>query len=264
MEVSTNIKVLQWNIGGGKIRDINDDPEKTVGAKKNSYSKDDLDYVIDKIREYSPDIITLVEVHANETIRQVEVIAKTLGYGYWVEDEYCDSHVEKGQRLCQSIISKFPLSNHSFKFFYNPKLKKVMENGETWIMVDKGRTFASASLPDGTNIGLTVLHMIPFRRFDLDYDSLEGKKVLEDVSKKVFDTEEHFHVVSGDFNIDTPDVSSFFSDAGKFNELISAESTTPKGRNYDHILSKGLQPINRKVDSTALTDHYPVVSEFKL
>lgn len=94
---------LQWNIGGGKIRAINSD-----STASKSYNRDGVEYITSLLKGINPDIITLQEVHCNKDVDQVSNIASRLGLGYYVSDFYADSHIEKGQRLGQAIISKYP------------------------------------------------------------------------------------------------------------------------------------------------------------
>lgn len=54
------IRTLQWNIGGGLVRLEESDPKDSL-----SYSVDGIEAIIQKIREYHPDIITLQETHSN-------------------------------------------------------------------------------------------------------------------------------------------------------------------------------------------------------
>ena len=69
------IRTLQWNIGGGKIRDINSDPTKEIDSVISSYSEEGLDYIITNIKELNVDIITLQETHSDKNTIQAEVIA---------------------------------------------------------------------------------------------------------------------------------------------------------------------------------------------
>lgn len=258
------IKIVQWNIGGGKIRDIDSDPTKTVGAIKNSYSKEGFDYIISKLKELSPDIVTLEEAHEDDVTIQAEVIAKSLGLGYWISDVYCDSHVEKDQKLCQAIISRFPLSNHAFDLFYNPHAKLITEAGEEWISLDKGYSFAEATLPDNSKLGIGVLHAFPFRRFGLDYAGTEAQKILKSIEELISKTKISPMILGGDFNINDGSLKQYLPNImSDFDEIILQEPTTPKDRKYDHVIYSGLKLIDSKIHNEVLTDHYPVSATFE-
>ncbi|MDB5204427.1 MAG: hypothetical protein JWP09_455 [Candidatus Taylorbacteria bacterium] len=259
------LRVVQWNIGGGKIRDIDSDPIKTVGAITNSYSNEGLEYIIERLKEYSPDIITLEEAHEDSARIQAEVIAKSLGLDYWINDFYCNSHVEKGQKLCQAIISRFPLSDHSFDLFYNPHARFITEAGEEWISLDKGYSFVEAALPNDTRLGIGVLHAIPFRRFGLDYSGDDTQKILKNMEEVILKKRVFPMILGGDFNINDESLKTYFPNLmSKLDEIILTEPTNPKGRKYDHILFSGLKLNQFNIHSDTLTDHYPVSAEFEI
>ncbi len=68
------ITTVQWNVGGGKIRD-----ESSDVSQETSYELEGIEYVIDKLKSYQPDIITLQETHADVDASQAAAIARALG-----------------------------------------------------------------------------------------------------------------------------------------------------------------------------------------
>ena len=68
-----NLTTVQWNIGGGKVRD----------RKGTAYELDGVDQIVATLQAANPDIITLQEVHKNEAVDQAQDIASRLGLQYY-------------------------------------------------------------------------------------------------------------------------------------------------------------------------------------
>jgi len=252
------IKTLQWNIGGGKIRKQGSDAKNC-----DSYSVDGITYISEIIQQYNPDIVTLQEVHVG-TINQAKEIAKKTGMPFYIVDSYDDSHLEKNQKLSQAIISRFPLTKRDFTFFYNPEFE-ITHNNITYEKThDKGLTTAIANLGN-LEIEIKTLHMIPWRKCNVNPLGDEAKEAREDINKKLAPTKNHF-LIQGDFNIDDYSVKEFLPKVMSKDrqEIINEKPTTPKGRRYDHIVYKGMQLVSFSVLDNALTDHYPLLSEFEI
>lgn len=260
-----NLITVQWNIGGGKIRKSDSDPTMDFGNHSSSYDIEGLDYVIEKLKEYNPDIIMLQETHASNDYIQAKKISEKLGLQYWTNDKYSDSHIENGQGLCQSIISRYPISNHSFEFFKNPNFQVTAENGDVWKSHDKGYTLATIEIKEGINLNLGTLHLVPFRRFNRQYTDPEVLTALKNVSDVVLNGIGERTLIQGDFNLDSQSLRPYFPELlEKLNEIEVMEPTTPKGRKYDHVLYKGINVVSDRIGNTVLTDHYPIISEFDL
>ncbi len=259
------LKTLQWNINGAKIRTADSDPTKGPGSIKPSYIHEGFDYIVSKIQEYDVDVITLQETHADDTIIQAQVIAEKLGFPYWTNDRYEESHLEKGQGLCQSIISKYPISGHSFEFFTNPYFKTVAENGDIWISHNKGYTVAELTLPENQTLNVITLHLLPFPRFKLKLDDIKVIEVLKEVSKKLVSKIMDHTLIQGDFNIDDISLKSHLPELFNLVEEIEATNpTTPGDSRFDHGLYRGLRLINTRTDNDILSDHYPIISQFEI
>ncbi len=254
------LKTIQWNIGGGKIRKSESDP-----TLDGSYNLDGLEYIIGKLKDFNADIVTFQESHAGLSSIQAKIIAEEVSYPYWINDEYDDSHIEDGQRLCQSILSKYPINNHKFKLFNNPHFEVLSEKGEKWISHDKGYTSVSIDLPSDIKLSLGTLHAIPFKIFNKSYSDREVLDVLKDISQKVIKSIKAPFLLQGDFNLNDSSLRSYFPNLLEIiDEILVQQSTTPKGRKYDHVLYKGLSVINNKIYDNILTDHYLVYSEFEV
>jgi endonuclease/exonuclease/phosphatase family metal-dependent hydrolase len=253
------LTTVQWNIGGGKILAPGADPTKMA-----SYSEDGLDYVVDYLKTVTPDIITLQEIHINDSLNQAEYIAEKLGMSYWVSDAFADSHIEEGQKLGQAIISKYPISDKESQLYVNLNKEAPSDDGSTtWHSHDKGLTRCSIDLGE-VMLCATTTHLTPFRVFNIDVGSEDGRCILDDVEAKLAN-DSAYQLIQGDFNLDFSQLAPLFPTLinDTMEEIPLEDGTTPKDRRYDHILYKGIQLTASTINKEALTDHYPVVAEFE-
>lgn len=252
------IKTLQWNIGGGKIRSAD-------APVEGPYDVDGVAHIVELLKKHNPDIITLQETHADNKIIQAEIIAKEIGLPYSTNDVYDKSHIEDGQGLGQAIISRFPISEHNFKLFFNPHFETLGPSGGTWISHDKGVSRWNVDLGKGKIVEVATLHLIPFRVFGVN--PLEEK--FENLRNNIADLSSpssNTFLLQGDFNFDDSSLKSFLPiifEKG-VSEVLLADPTTPKGRKYDHVVYDGLKHIRSEVLSDVLADHFPVLSEFEI
>ena len=252
------IKTLQWNIGGGKIRSADTPVE-------GPYDLDGMTHVVELLRKYNPDIITLQETHADEKVVQAEIIAKEIGLPYSTNDVYDKSHIEDGQGLGQAIISRFPISEHNFKLFLNPRFETAGPSGGIWISHDKGVSKYIVGLGKKNTVQVATLHLIPFRVFGIN--PLEEK--FEYLRKNIVELaspSSNTFLLQGDFNFDETSLKQFLPDLLNQNisEVLLDRPTTPKDRKYDHVLFRGLKHIRSEVIADVLIDHFPVYSEFEM
>lgn len=253
------IKTLQWNIGGGKILKSGADPSLLA-----SYSEDGIEQICQTIKVNYPDIITLQEVQKDETTNQAKLLANKLDYQHYCFYDASDSHIDEGHRLGMAILSKFPIVSHSFELFHNPKYQAVWEDGSMATSYDKGIITARLRFRNG-ELMVQTLHLIPFRRFEIEALSEATDEVRKDVTSKINTDFEPF-ILQGDFNFDNESLKEFLPDIFKNNlaEVRQKEATTPKGRRLDHVLYRGLEFSSAKTISDVLTDHYPIITEFNL
>lgn len=254
------IKTLQWNIGGGKIR-----KEDSISTDPLLYREEGVEYICENIKKHNPDIITLQETHESDFNKQVEFIAKKTWYKYFVNDVYDKSHIEVGQGLGQAILSKFPIKDHSFKFFPNPKFQKLGPDGNMWTSHDKGITKCEIEIEPGNTIELGATHFIPFRWFGVDTLDEKYSGLMNDISDLIASSKDKY-ILQGDLNLDGKSLKNFLPRLFTFGvlEIELADVTTPKQRFYDHVLYKGVRPIKQEIFSDVLTDHYPVITEFEI
>jgi len=252
------IKTLQWNIGGGKIRAGEADPTSIA-----SYTQEDLEYIIRTIKKADPDIITLQETHANKKINQAKIIADLLGYKYFINDVYDVSHVDSGFGLGQAIIARFEMADHNFEFFHDLDISFIAPSGKKEKLHKKGLSSVKMQIGE-ESLTVMTLHNIPFRKIGLDPKSAEMRKLREDIENKISKYSGEC-LLQGDFNVNAGSIKGFLPNILRnFEEVLTDEPTTPKGRKYDHVLYRGLRFLKKTVDSTVLTDHYPIICEFEI
>jgi len=254
------IKTVTWNIGGAKTLEPGADPELMA-----SYNVDAIDYIVDKLSILEPDVIAFQEIQKNDVYDQAEIIATKLGYKYFIHQSFSWSHNEDDAQLGNAIISKYPISQPKSGKFINPGVTVTWEDGRTVETHDKGYIQGVIEV-NGKRILLSTLHLTPFRKFGMEYTDPKAVEILSDVSRKLTQTRIDYSLVLGDFNIDNQTVSEFLpglTDNG-FEEVPSDEATTPKGRKYDHVLYKGLRMFSKGIDSSVLTDHYLLTTDFDI
>jgi len=254
------LRTLTWNIGGGKLLTPGADPSLIA-----SYGRDGLEEIARAIRESDTDIVALQEVQQVDGKNQIETIAAIAGYEHYFYDATSDSHIDEGHQLGHGILSKHPITNHTFGLFNNPKIRIEWEDGSIATSFDKGFSSCEVDI-DGHKVSVTSLHLIPFRRFDIQLDSQLAKEVLDDVSAKL-SISTYKAIIMGDFNINDSHLATYLPallTKYSLEEVNINEPTTPKGRSYDHVLFRGLEYKSKQIDNRVLTDHYPVICEFNL
>lgn len=254
------ITTVQWNIGGGKITAPGQGP-----AHAPSYTEDGLGHIVKFLKSVNADLITLQEVHKDDKLNQAEYFAEQLGMEYCISDFYDDSHIEEGQKLGQAIIARSPISDREFQFYTNPNKETTSDDGlSIWRSHDKGRTRCSIDL-GGITLQVTTTHLVPFRKFNIELSSEEGRSLLQDIESKLISSANH-QLIQGDFNLDMPLLSVVLPELTRnsFQEVQQDTPTTPKGRRYDHVIFQGIKLIQSEVTGTVLTDHYPITTKFEV
>lgn len=250
---------MTWNIGGGKLLAEGADPGLMA-----SYSVDGMAEIIDLIKREQPDLITLQETEKSTSLDQVKEIAEGIGYQYYVHDSTSESHIDKGTLLGHGIISRYPIVGHETGFFTNPHVEVMWEDGRTAMTYEKGYTNCTVKI-DEVEVQISTLHLTPFKRFKIDLESELGKTMMKDLEDRMHISKDAY-LLQGDFNIDAKELRPFLPAlfGQGVQELITNEPTTPKGNTYDHVIYGGMTSTGHRVDSSVLTDHYPVVATFEL
>ena len=257
--MSTRLKTIQWNIGGGKVRSVDD----LTGAKAN-FVYDGLDTIIAVLRREQADIITLQEVHVDDTRDQLADISTQLSLPYYFTHVMSDSGVEAGQKLAQGILSRYPISQASYQQFENPNFEIVGSSGKQRVSHDKGVSSCTIAV-DGQDVTVKTVHLIPFHAFKVDETSLRARVVLDQVQGQLRDGNQKL-LLQGDFNLVTSSLRQLLPDLfpGDTREVVQTVGTTAWDTAIDHIVYRGLEFVDSQVDDQVLTDHFPIISNFLL
>ncbi|KKW42608.1 MAG: hypothetical protein UY92_C0005G0030 [Candidatus Magasanikbacteria bacterium GW2011_GWA2_56_11] len=255
------LKTVQWNINGGKIRSVEADP-----TLDSSYVIDDQGYYAARLKAYVPDIVALQETHTDETEEvsgQISYFADQLGLPYFINVPFSPSHIEAGKKLGNAILSRWPLSATSFEVFFNPRPQRVLDSGEIAVAHDKGVVRAVLDV-DGQALEVMSVHLMPFHRFNFDLFAPEQLSFIEDMAGKI-KPKEMRALIQGDFNLDCPSLGALIPQfVETVSEVALVEPTFCRGGRFDHILYRGLYHVSTEIDRRALSDHYPLYSEFEL
>lgn len=250
--MALNLRTLQWNIGGGKVR----------RGEAGPYDHDDLSHIIDTIQRLAPDIVTLQEAHTGNGVMQAATIAAATGLVHFVNDPYSQSHLEAGMQASQAILSRFPLEAHDFNFLPNPDLSATGPDGNRWVTFDKGVSRVLCQLPDGQDMDVVTLHAVPFghfKRSPLDAEFAPIRHRLAELARP----QQLLALVQGDFNNEAPTLADYVPDlVSRMTEAPLPGPTIPKGKYLDHVLYRGLTLRSVAVVTDVLTDHYPVLCHF--
>lgn len=253
------LRTLTWNIGGAKLLVKGADPSLMA-----SYTIDGLSEIKSFLKVEYPDIITLQETHKDDSEDQIKEIADELGYKYFIHDSTSKSHIDTSKKLGHAIISRFPIVEHTTQLFKNPNISVTWEDGSTAQTFDKG--FSTCEIDLGSQkISVTTLHLIPFKRFDIQLDSELGRQILNEVSSAITPALDKW-IIQGDFNISDELLRNYLQPLFTENveEVRLTDVTTPKNDRYDHVLFKNLTLINQRIDKSVKTDHYPVITDFEI
>lgn len=256
------MRLLTLNTGGAYVRAVDAD-----ATADESYSQQGIGHVIDLLKSEMPDVIVLQESHTKGADIQANVIAEALYISHVVNKPYDDSHIEEGAQLSLAIISRWPLSDIRFELFKNPGFRMTYGERE-WYCHDKGVLSANVATPSGL-VRVVTTHLVPFKLFGKPIDGDEVKAVLADVDEKLCAHAQSEGVsrcvVAGDTNLDVDSLKPLLPNVTQLcQESIVPVPTTPKGRRYDRILTRGFSSVSEpQVLTQALTDHFPVVVEMK-
>ena len=256
------LTAVQWNIGGGLIRQPDAEP-----ANRGDYNQEDVSYIIDRLGQYDVDIITMQETHSDDRRVQVEQIATELGY-HWIEQAYAPSHIMNGQWLGQAVLSRLPFASEPEPIaLLTPRdWQAIQDNGEIWGWRNRGVTTADLAVADDVRLSVATLHLPVFKRLGHDPTGPEAHEVLREVQSRVLQGVGAVALLQGDFNIDDANMRGYLGDlfVCNFRQHIQDHVTTPNGLRYDHVLSRGAPIVTSRVDPGVLTDHYPLISEIAI
>lgn len=253
---------LQWNIQAARVRQ----PEADALAL-DSYAGDRPEYIGNYLAARSLDFITLQEVHANTERNQAEEIAAFLGDVSVVTDSYGQSFMNPDYGICQSVISRHPIASHRYiPLQFAPYTPVNLDDldGE-YLAKDTGLTVATLDI-EGAPLNAVTLHMQPFSLFAIDPYGDAARELRASLEEELAKLEQPW-ILQADFNVNDQSIDTFLGDIAKlpgYTGLVQLVSTIPAGKTIDHVAGAGVEIISSEVDATTLTDHYPVITRFKV
>lgn len=253
---------IQWNIQAARVRE-----PKSDAVALDSYTGDRPEYIGNYLAARACDFITLQEVHANTERDQAEEVAAFLGDVTTVTDSYGQSFMNPDYDICQSIISKYPIASHSYiPLQFTPYTPVHLDHldGE-YLAKDTGLTVATLDV-EGTPLAIVTLHMQPFELFAIDPYSDAARELRASLEEELGKLEQPW-ILQGDFNINDQSIDTFLGGIAKlpgYAGLMQLTPTTPAGKTIDHVAAASIEIISNEVDATVLTDHYPIMTRFKM
>ncbi len=228
------------------------------------YDRDGMPFLKDFLQKHRPDIVTLQEVHGDEAESQARTLAEALGYtAVW--RGISPSHIDPGKRLGIAVLSGFPIEGETFGLFPNPQWQLTRPDGEVWNSHDKGFLRCVVRLTSDRVLGVTTLHLFPFRKYGVDPFGPSATGVRAALSEALGGEAEPW-LLQGDFNVNAPSLETFLPD------LFSCGArtfplpgpTTPRDRCYDHVVYRGLRPVAFRIVQDVPTDHFPLLCDFEV
>lgn len=271
VEFDHTIRVATWNIAHGR------------GATFDNWAGDGdskqqrLEEISKLIVEMDADIVVLNEVDFSSTwsggYDQAATIARLTGYRYMVKQSNLDFGFVYGRwHFGNVLLSRFPVSDAEVVQF------APMNQWESWVVGCKRGLACTVELGPENSVSVVGLHL------ESRSESVRVKEAA-DVAR-VVKRLKHPMIVAGDLNTTPPGAPRSSADEdGKnaFEELINATglsyspSVSPTEQELtfsamdpqttiDWILfaQPNLTLVDQKVISTQLSDHLPVVAEFRV
>lgn len=254
-------RALQWNIQAARTLDAGKDPKES-----GSYSGDDPEYFAKIIKSYNPDFVTFQELHENSQTSQLEEIANLAGLKYFVSDVYDkESFMDSSYSMSQGIASKIKLSNHKYINVDYPEFTDVGEDGTKYTSRGFGITYAEIQI-EGQQVSIATSHVVPTRFFGVDESSEEAKPLRDALDSTTYRLGEKW-ITQGDFNFRDASLMGFLPktlEQKGVEEIVQTEPTCPKGESLDHVMTRNVEVVDSKVDSSVLADHYLLITDFEV
>lgn len=219
------LKLMNYNIHSGKNQ-----------KGENTFSK-----ILELIRTYSPDILTIQEINENRVRGyQVSKLTNSLKYNY-----HFGSHVKinDGEYGIGTFASLPIIKN---KHILLPSLGEQRGLLQTTLKIN--------------NICLDIFNT------HLGLNTIERIKQFNIIEKSIKEIDNPF-IIFGDFNTTVPIInSSLFKDTSTWNNSQNNIPTLiDNNKKIDYILvSKKIITLYYEVLSVSLSDHYPLIAEIKI
>lgn len=234
-----------------------------------------LDSYIAHYKQFSPDIVSLVEVHLENkdgSSQMVEEMSTALALPYCKSYSHSSSHIDKNKFLGTAILSKYPINQSRLIKLPNPHLTYRTPKGDLWNSHDK---YVQESIVDfmGNMLQVRTFQGLPFHKFGqtlYDPDNPRMHSLYRDnLSHILTNAIKIPTIIAGDFNTVGVDVNAAFPamNDNSLAEVIKAP-TMPKfypGEQPDNIFytSSLLAKESSQVVHT-LSDHEASVASFSI
>jgi hypothetical protein len=236
------LKIVNWNINGGFLISEN----KTF---KN------LDFFVNKIKSYSPDIVLIQEGHISKDLNQVEYLSKELGLNYYSYYILGDSHIEKESKLCLFILSKFEILSSDFFEITNPNLVGFNQKYGGEISTENFiKGFLQVNLIFlGKSLNLVCGHAHAFYIFGKSYDDFP--ELVNEIKNYILSKSLDSSLILGaDFNYGLV-WKNYFDVFNKGINCVFKNEKTLRDVQLDYILlSSDLEVLNKYIDNCS-DDH---------
>ena len=245
-----NISVLQWNV----------------------WYKEDIDSIVEFLRNHPADIITLQEMPISHESFKIKgspgYIAKQLGYNYFHKDMPIEDPDGKTRTLANGILSKFPIINSRFAW--------IKESKGAGGYDDEFRAYVEISLNiEGKEITVGTTHMSYTHKFEPTESKIaETDMLLKEINKHLQN-----YIFTGDLNA-TPEsytisaLSKIMQNAGP---SMNQKTWTTKPFSYngfvastlnwrlDYIFAtKDIKVVSSEILKTKYSDHLPIRAQFEI
>ena len=107
-----NLRVISWNIAGG---------HKVASLKHLDYQTENLKYFAEKLKEFAPDIVCLQETHTKDIKSSASTLSKMLKMEIVIDSINHPSHIRKGYKLGNAVLSNIKPVKIKDVYYPNPK-----------------------------------------------------------------------------------------------------------------------------------------------
>jgi endonuclease/exonuclease/phosphatase family metal-dependent hydrolase len=251
-----NLKVVSWNIAGG---------HPMASLDHLDYGPEDLDYFVEEIRKFEPDILCLQEAHTplSGGASNAEQIAKALGMLCVLNEPANISHIDTEYDIGVALISKIPFKNSKTTFLPNPHIESVWEDGRLAYTHEK-----NLQVVDFEDFSVANNQMLPITLFGHKYDDeSRGGELAGEINAVMTDFIPSAPLIwCGDFNFSDPLKVYPYMQERELVDALPDEGTRPakdgSKKRPDHIFYTSEFKVVQTIVKKTNTDHYLCFAEF--
>jgi endonuclease/exonuclease/phosphatase family metal-dependent hydrolase len=223
-------------------------------------------------KQYTPDILSLSEVHMEDAQGNSEM-AKRISDELQLPHYRCyaqsPSHLDTSKYMGLAVLSKYPIEDYTPFLLPNPRLQVTRPDGSEWIMFDKGAQ-KFTYIVEGKRLTLLNLHYFPFHHFLRYMNDSEFACIRQELVDILLSDNRIPTIITGDFNNKGLPLQSAFPELFEhnlFRPAVIAKTTVVGLTNeqFDHIL---YTPTTLHTDygiaAPNYSNHYAVMADFCL